>query len=80
MELIGYQPCLADPDMWMRDAVKSNGTKCYEYVLLYVGDCLVIGENAKSQIKEIDKYFTMNQFNRSAKYISWSKNRELRAT
>lgn len=59
MEMLNYQPCLADPDLWMRDAVDRNGHEYYEYVLLYVDDCLVIGENAKDQIMQIDKYFPM---------------------
>ena len=59
MELLNYQPCLADPDLWMRDGIRNDGKEYYEYVLLYVDDCLVIGENAKSQIAEIDKYFPM---------------------
>ena len=59
MEMLKYQPCLADPDLWMRDAVDKNGREYYEYVLLYVDDCLVIGENAKEQIYQIDKYFPM---------------------
>ena len=59
MELLNYQPCLADPDLWMRDAINSAGQEYYEYVLLYVDDCLVIGENAMEQIMQIDKYFPM---------------------
>jgi len=50
MEMFNYQPCLADPDLWMRDNIRSNGNEYYEYVLLYVDDCLVIGEDAKSLI------------------------------
>ena len=39
--------CPADPDGWMRPAIKSDGSKCYEYVLLYVDDALVVSENAE---------------------------------
>ena len=42
-----FQPCLADPDVWMRPKKKSNGTPCYEYVLLYTYDVLVISENGE---------------------------------
>jgi Reverse transcriptase (RNA-dependent DNA polymerase) len=38
---IGFKPCLADPDVWMQPAVKANGDKCYDYVLIYVEDLLV---------------------------------------
>ena len=38
---IGFIPCVADPDVWMRAATKENGDKYYEYVLIYVDDILV---------------------------------------
>ena len=59
MELLNYFPCKADPDLWMREAVKDNGDKYYEYVLLYVDDALAIGEHPKEQLLEIDKFFMM---------------------
>ena len=44
---LGFASCLADPDVWMREAQKSDGTAFWDYVLLYVDDALVISENAK---------------------------------
>ena len=44
---LDFQPCLADPDVWMRPAKKSDGTECYEYVLLYTDDVLVVSENGE---------------------------------
>ena len=38
---------LADPDVWMREAQKSDGTAYWDYLLLYVDDALVISDNAK---------------------------------
>jgi hypothetical protein len=35
MHHIGFYSCPADPDVWMRSAIKSDGTEVYEYVLLY---------------------------------------------
>jgi hypothetical protein len=47
-----------DPDVWMRSAIKSDGTEVYEYVLLYSDDALSIGVEAESILrKEIGKYF-----------------------
>ena len=37
---MGYNPCKADPDVWMKDC----GTH-YEYVCVYVDDLMVIGKN-----------------------------------
>jgi hypothetical protein len=42
MQQLGFTPCMADRDVWMRPAVKPDGFKYYEYVLLYVDDTLVV--------------------------------------
>ena len=43
MSHLGFEPCKADPDLWMRKAVKrSDGTGYWEYVLLYVDDALCV--------------------------------------
>ena len=38
MHFINFTSCPADPDVWMRPAIKSDGSKCYDYVLLYVDE------------------------------------------
>ena len=48
MEFLNFRSCLADPDVWMRPAIKSNGNTYYEFILLYVDDALVVSENAES--------------------------------
>ena len=54
--------CPADPDVWMRPAIKSDGTKCYDYVLLYVNDALVVSENAESILRnELGRYFELKE-------------------
>jgi hypothetical protein len=35
----GFKSCLADPDLWLRAAIKLDGSKIYEYVLCYVDVC-----------------------------------------
>ena len=37
---MGYRPCRADPDVWMRAATKENGFKYWEYVLCYVDETI----------------------------------------
>ena len=62
MEFLGFTSCKADPDVWMRAAVKSDGTEYYEYVLLYCDDTLVISENGESILRnEIGKYFELKE-------------------
>ena len=59
---LDFQPCLADPDVWMRPAKKSDGSECYEYVLLYTDDVLVVSENGEKVLQEgIGKYFELKE-------------------
>ncbi len=39
---IGYKASLADADVWLRPAVKSDGSHYYEYIFVYVDDLLVL--------------------------------------
>ena len=60
MHFINYISCPADPDVWMRPVIKSDGAKCYDYVLLYVDDALVVSENAESVFRnELGRYFDL---------------------
>lgn len=59
MDHLGYQSCLADPDVWMRSATRADGEEYYEYMLLYVDDCLCVSERARDALMQIDKYFKM---------------------
>jgi hypothetical protein len=34
MRHLNFESCLADPDVWMRPALKSDGSEYYEYVLI----------------------------------------------
>ena len=62
MTHLNFKPCLADPDVWMRPAIKSDGNEYYEYVLLYTDDALVVSENAESILRnEIGKYFELKE-------------------
>ena len=62
MEFINFTSCPAGPDIWMRPAIKSDGTKCYDYVLLYVDDALVVSENAESFLRNaLGRYFELKE-------------------
>jgi hypothetical protein len=60
MHHIAFKSCPADPDVWMRSAIKSDGTEVY--VLLYTDNALSIGVEAESTLrKEIGKYFELEE-------------------
>ena len=62
MRTLGYEPCKADPDLWMKPMVRpDDGFKYYAYILLYVDDCLAISHNATAALQEIDHYFKMKE-------------------
>jgi hypothetical protein len=62
MHFLNFKSCPADPDMWMRPAIKSDGTKVWDFVLMYTDDTLVISKNAESILRnEMGKYFELKQ-------------------
>ena len=62
MRHLDFTSCLADPDVWMRPAKKADGSTYYEYILLYVDDCLVVSENAKSVLTDnLGHYFDLKK-------------------
>ena len=62
MEFLNFKSCLADPNVWMRPAIKSDGNTYYEYILLYVDDALVVSENAESILRnELRRYFHLKE-------------------
>jgi hypothetical protein len=69
----GFKSCPADPDVWMRSAIKSDGTEVYEYVLVYTDDALSIGVEAESILrKEIGKYFELKEkTNWTSQVVPW---------
>ena len=61
-DTLGFTSWFADPDLWMRMSKSGDVTAYYEYVLLYIDDCLVISDNAQNVIQEdIGKYFELQQ-------------------
>ena len=59
MKHLGYTSCPADPDVWMRSATRGDGHEYFEYVLLYVDDCLCISADPKEALMQINAYFPM---------------------
>ena len=62
MEHLGFQSCKADGDIWLRPALKDNGDKYWEYVLLYVDDALCISDDGENFINnQLGKYFFIKE-------------------
>ena len=56
---IGFKSSKADPDVWLKPAVKPNGQTYYEYILCYVDDILSVSLNATSILKSIQVNFKL---------------------
>ena len=56
---IGYTPSKADPDVWLRPAVKPDGFEYYEMILCYVDDVLSISHDAMKTMKGIQHKFKL---------------------
>ena len=62
MRHLGFESCLANPDVWMRPALMDDGHEVWEYCLLYTNDVLCIGPNPKQTLTtEIGKYFELKK-------------------
>jgi hypothetical protein len=58
---LGFRPCQADADVWMRSAVKADGTPYYEYILCYVDDVMIISEAPDKVANELKRDFTLKE-------------------
>ena len=54
---LGYTPSYADPDVWMKPAVKPNGFKYWEYILCYVDDIIYVNFDPLPTMKAIQSKF-----------------------
>lgn len=55
LDELGFKSSVADPNVWLRAAVKPDGETYYEYTLMYVDDILVISLDPMSIMKELQK-------------------------
>ena len=56
---LNYRPSKADPDVYMRPAVKEDGFQYYEYVLTYVDDVLCISHKPMTTMKGLQGRFKL---------------------
>ena len=66
---MGFAESKADPDVWMRETSKPNGTVVWEYVLCYVDDILAISHRAKEIIDEVGRRFAIKDLEEPSLYL-----------
>ncbi|KAI2495421.1 hypothetical protein MHU86_19096 [Fragilaria crotonensis] len=58
MRHLGWEPCKADHDLWIKPEVrKEDNYRYYAYCLLYVDDILVVHHDGLKALREIDYFF-----------------------
>ena len=57
---MGFQPSIADPDVYLRAFAKPNGYKYYEYILVYVDDVLIVSHAPEEHLKIIQANYELN--------------------
>ncbi len=58
---LGFKSCLADPDVWMRPAIKPDGSTNYEYLLAHVDDILVFSTAPLLIMDQIGKLYRLKE-------------------
>ena len=54
-----FKPCPADPDVCLRAAVKAEGTRYYEYILVYVDDILALSTYPKTILVHLEQHYML---------------------
>ena len=57
---MGFQPSIADPDVYLRPFAKPDGFKYYAYILVYVDDVLIISHAPEEHLKIIQANYELN--------------------
>jgi len=59
MEMLGYRPTQADPDVWIKRVSKQDGSQYYKLMLIYVDDVLHIAENPEEDIAKLGQEYRL---------------------
>jgi len=57
LEDLNFHSSEANPDVWMKAAVKPDGEEYYEYIICYVDNILCLSVNAKDVMESLVKKF-----------------------
>ena len=58
-ESLGFKPCKADPDVYLRPAKKQDGSLYYELVFIYIDDVLVILHRGREILNMLDQHYLL---------------------
>ena len=58
---MGYRPCKADNDVYLKPKTRKDGLKYYSYLVVYVDDILSIDENPEVAIETLGSHFRIKE-------------------
>ena len=61
MSNIGYKPCLADPDLWLKPELREYVVEYYSYILCYVDDILVVHHDTRPSLDCIEHFMKFKE-------------------
>ena len=56
---MGYTPCRADTDVWMKRRTKPTGDDYWEYLLVYTDDILCVSHDARDVMVKLEQMFKL---------------------
>jgi Reverse transcriptase (RNA-dependent DNA polymerase) len=56
---LGFVHCLADNDVWMRPATKSDGSEYYELVLVHTDDLMVVSHKPRDILNQLVQHYVL---------------------
>jgi hypothetical protein len=62
MKHLGWEPCRADRDLWMKAETRpKDGVRYWAYILIYVDDILCVHHDPGTLLAKLDEYFNMKE-------------------
>jgi hypothetical protein len=62
MNHLGWNPCCADRDLWMKDETRlDDGVLYWAYILIYVDDILCVNHEPGAPLEKLDEYLKMKE-------------------
>jgi hypothetical protein len=62
MKHLGWIPCRADRELWMKaETSPDDGALYWAYILIYVDDILCVHYDPGAQLVKLDEYFKMKE-------------------
>ena len=58
---LGYKPCKADQDVWMKPNCKPDGEEYYEYIIIYVDDVMAAGNNTDTIMDALKRLYRLKE-------------------